>query len=59
MNFLQRHIFQEIPKPAEIGKLEVSKRCKDLANFMESFMSTSKLEVEVNDKEFNPSISVR
>ncbi|XP_066251347.1 period circadian protein [Euwallacea similis] len=49
---------QELPKPAESGKQEVSKRCKDLANFMESLMNTSKLEIDV-PQEYNPSISER
>ncbi|KAJ8961293.1 hypothetical protein NQ318_008978 [Aromia moschata] len=30
--------FLELPRPSEVVKHEVSKRCKDLANFMESLM---------------------
>lgn len=30
--------FQELHRPSEAAKHEVSKRCKDLANFMESIM---------------------
>ncbi|XP_066142111.1 period circadian protein [Euwallacea fornicatus] len=61
-NLLQGDIIQiltqELPKPAELGKQEVSKRCKDLANFMKSLMNSSKLEIDV-PLEYNPSISER
>ncbi|CAH1129795.1 unnamed protein product [Ceutorhynchus assimilis] len=56
---LQMEILQfltkEQPRPVEVGKQEVSKRCKDLANFMESLMHTSKLEIDTA----HPSISER
>ncbi|XP_050307412.1 period circadian protein isoform X2 [Anthonomus grandis grandis] len=59
---LQEEIVQllskEIPRPVERAKEEVSKRCKDLANFMETLIGTSKLEIDVA-QEFNPSISER
>lgn len=38
--------FQELHRPCEAAKHEVSKRCKDLANFMESLME------EVNRSNF-------
>uniref|UniRef100_A0AAR5PRM2 Period circadian protein n=1 Tax=Dendroctonus ponderosae TaxID=77166 RepID=A0AAR5PRM2_DENPD len=59
---LQAEILQlltvELPKPVEICKQEVSRRCKNLASFVESFISTTKLEIEV-PQEFNESFSER
>ncbi|KAL3282597.1 hypothetical protein HHI36_005772 [Cryptolaemus montrouzieri] len=52
---------KEIPRPCEAAKHEVSKRCKDLANFMESLMNGVKkcnmrLEVPLDS---DPTVSER
>ncbi|CAH1109624.1 unnamed protein product [Psylliodes chrysocephalus] len=53
---------KELPRPNESVKHEVSKRCKDLANFMESLMDevtkTNNLELDL-PQEINPTISER
>lgn len=51
---------QELHRPSEAAKHKVSKRCKDLANFMESLMeevnrSNSQIDLP---QELNPTISV-
>lgn len=57
------HLFvsQEIARPKEVAKHEVSKRCKDLANFMESLMTEVKkcnLQLEVpHDSDLTVSVS--
>ncbi|XP_045470331.1 period circadian protein [Harmonia axyridis] len=60
---IQGEIYQlvnkEIARPKEVAKTEVSKRCKDLANFMESLMTEVKkcgLQLEVpNDSDLTVS----
>ncbi|KAG5886102.1 hypothetical protein JTB14_031702 [Gonioctena quinquepunctata] len=52
---------KELPRTTEVAKLEVSKRCKDLANFMESLMDEvkkSNLELDL-PQEIDPTISER
>ncbi|CAG9863151.1 unnamed protein product [Phyllotreta striolata] len=52
---------KELPRPNESVKHEVSKRCKDLANFMESLMEevtkTKNLQLDL-PQEIDPTISV-
>ncbi|CAH1117393.1 unnamed protein product [Phaedon cochleariae] len=51
---------KELPRPTEAVKYEVSKRCKDLANFMESLMdevNKSNLQIDL-PQELDPTISV-
>ncbi|KAL1490355.1 hypothetical protein ABEB36_013066 [Hypothenemus hampei] len=59
---IQREIIQILTEPLLISekpdKRDVSIRCKDLADIMESLMNTSRLEIDVAH-EFNPSISER
>ncbi|XP_050510213.1 period circadian protein isoform X2 [Diabrotica virgifera virgifera] len=52
---------KELPRPNEAVKHEVSKRCKDLANFMESLMdevNRTNLELDL-PQEIDPTISER
>lgn len=52
---------KELSRPTESVKLEVSKRCKDLATFMETLMdevSKSNLELDL-PQDPNPTISVK
>lgn len=52
--------FQELHRPSEAAKHVVSKRCKDLANFMESLMeevNRSHIELDL-PQEVNPTVSV-
>ncbi|XP_074028753.1 period circadian regulator isoform X2 [Leptinotarsa decemlineata] len=51
---------KELPRTTEAAKHEVSKRCKDLANFMESLMdevNNSNLEIDL-PQELDPTISL-
>lgn len=53
-------IFQELHRPSEAAKHEVSKRCKDLANFMESLMeevNRSNNQIDL-PQELDPTVSV-
>ncbi|CAH1996430.1 unnamed protein product [Acanthoscelides obtectus] len=45
---------KELPRPTEAAKHEVSKRCKDLANFMETLMD----EVNIHQLELPPRIDL-
>lgn len=53
-------VLQELHRPSEAAKHEVSKRCKDLANFMESIMeevSHSNIQLDL-PQELKPTVSV-